>query len=81
MERAEYVTKVGELLSIGKPNLVSCELKLGKDIPADERECHYIPDDEYVVVTCKNGHTYVVPVEANTIHDIAWQIFDGMRYK
>jgi len=81
VERAEYVTKVGELLRIGKPNLVSCELKLERDIPVKEGGPRYIPDDEYVVITCKNGFTYVCPVEGNVLHDIAWDVFDSMRFK
>ena len=31
-ERMEFVVECGELLNKAKPHLVSCELKLGKDI-------------------------------------------------
>ena len=58
-ERADFVKQCGELLRMAKPNLVKCELKLGKDI----QDCiHDIgvplllaPDSEYVVVTAENG--------------------------
>jgi len=80
-KRIDFVQKCGELLRIAKPNLISCELKLGKDIPHKAYEPCYAPDDEYVVVTCENGHTYKVCVEANSLNAIAVAIFTSMAHK
>jgi len=84
MERAEFVQKCGELLGIAKPHLISCELKKGEEISASENKKKYgcyIPDDEYVVITCKNGFRYVLPVEGNTLIAIAEEIFHSMTHK
>jgi hypothetical protein len=83
-ERAKFVLKCGELLKIAKPHLASCELKKGQEIPVSENKKkyeHYISGDEYVVVTCKNGFRYVLPVEGNTLNAIAEEIFRSMAYK
>ena len=80
MDKAEFVSRCGELLAVAKPNLVSCELRLGKDIAENTFE-KYIPDEEYVEITCKNGYTYVRPIEGNTLCDIACEIFGSMRFK
>ena len=68
-ERIDFVQKCGELLHIAKPSLIKCELK---------------QDDlngEYVVVTCKNGYTYDISVEGNTLIAIAFDIFRLMLHK
>jgi len=79
VSRAEFVRKLGELLNMAKPNLVSCELKQGKDI-SDEWET-FVPEDEYVVVTCENGCTYKICVEANSLCGIANDVFSKMLYR
>lgn len=80
-KRIDFVQKCGELLHIAKPNLISCELKLGRDIPKKAYEPLYVPDDEYVVVTCENGCTYKICVEANSLNAIAAAIFTSMAHK
>ena len=80
-KRIDFVKKCGELLYIAKPNLLNCELKLGKDIPVKPYERDYGPDDEYVVVTCDNGYTYQICVEANSLIAIATAIFTSMVHK
>jgi hypothetical protein len=80
MSRPIFVKKCGELLRIAKPNLISCELVLGKDIPRNYYET-YFPNDEYVIITCANGHKYVCCVTANSLHEIALEIFKSMRDK
>ena len=83
-QRIEFVKKCGELLNIAKPNLVSCELKLGKDIidiPAKFGHPTIAPDEEYVVVTCENGYTYNLCVEMNSLCAIASEVFSKMLHK
>ena len=80
-KRIDFVQKCGELLHIAKPNLISCELKLGRDIPVKSFETGYAPDEEYVVVTCENGYTYKICVEANSLAAIAAVIFANMSHK
>ena len=84
MDRVEFVLKCGELLKIAKPHLVSCEYKKGKDIPVKENSKlseRYVPDDEYVVITCENGARYVRPIESNSLVEIAKEIFTSMTHK
>ena len=84
MEKAEFVQKCGELLAIAKPHLVSCGLKKGNDISASEAKKQYeryVPDDEYVVVSCENGARYVLPAEGNSLNAIAVEIFSSMAHK
>ena len=81
-KRIDFVQKCGEVLHIAKPNLIRCELKLGKDITKKAHdETNYAPDDEYVVVTCENGFTYKICVEANSLNAIASAIFTSMAHK
>ena len=80
-KRVEFVRKCGELLRIAKPHLVSCELKLGKDVLKKPHEPEHAPDEEYVVVTCGNGYTYKICVEANSLTAIAAIIFTSMSHK
>jgi len=83
-QRTEFVRKCGELLHTAKPNLISCELKLGKDITDAHAKVGHptlVPDAEYVVVTCENGCTYNLCVEANSLCGIATEIFSKMLYK
>jgi len=80
-KRIEFVQNCGELLRMAKSHLICCELRLGKDIPVNAYEPTYVPDDEYVVVTCKNGYSYKVHVEANSLIAIATTIFTSMTHK
>ena len=79
--KIEFVRKCGELLCIAKPHLLKCELKLGKEITDHVFRRGIHPLDEYVVVTCKNGHTYNIPIEANSLSAIAYDIFKEMMHK
>ena len=83
-ERINFVKRCGELLHTAKPNLISCELKLGKDIENKHEKLGYpsiVPKDEYVVVTCANGYTYNLCVEGNSLCAIALEIFSKMTRK
>ena len=80
-KRIEFVQKCGELLCIAKPSLIRCELKLGKNIHSKARKNKLLPDHEYVVVTCTNGHTYELCVEGNSLIAIAETIFKEMVHK
>jgi hypothetical protein len=78
------VQKCGELLKIAKPHLIATKLVLGKDIHVSEIKKpyeRYVPDDEYVVVTCENGYSYKLPVEGNSLCAIASEIFNKMTHK
>ena len=79
-QRKVFVKRCGELLREAKPHLVRCELVWGKDIPANPFE-HYVPDEEYVLVTCENNSTYKLPVEGNSPCTIAAEIFRKMQHK
>jgi hypothetical protein len=84
MDRALFVLKCGELLRIAKPHLVSCELKKGRDIYVSENKKQYeryVPEDDYVVVTCDNGARYVLPIDGNSLNAIAAEIFNRMAHK
>jgi hypothetical protein len=84
MDRAGFVVKCGELLRIAKPHLVSCVLKKGEDILVSENKKlyeRYVPDDEYVIITCENGARYVRPIESNSLIAIAVEIFSSMVHK
>lgn len=80
MNRREFVRKCGELLKDAKPHLVSCEYKLGSEMPPKLHERYY-DNDEYVLVTCENGYTYSIMITANSLCSIAEAIFSKMAYK
>ena len=82
--RIDFIRKCGELLRMAKPHLISCEMKLGKDIEDKYAKFGHpciIPEDEYVVVTCENGFTYNLCVEGNSLCAIAEEIFSKMVHK
>ena len=80
MSKSVFIHKCGELLHVAKSNLISCELKLGKEILENKFET-YLSDDEYVLVTCENGYQYVLPIEGNSLCSIAETIFRSMMHK
>lgn len=80
MNTKEFVQKCGELLVIAKPHLVKAEYKLGSEIPSSSFK-RIIPDAEYAVVTCENGHTYEIDITANSLNSIAEAIFHATAYK
>lgn len=85
MSKAEFVTKLGELLRDAKPNLVSCKLATGSDIVREHLEWEFWKElhphicaseyEEYVVVTCENGYEYFLNVTANSLAAIAEAVF------
>ena len=91
MSKAEFVTKLGELLYDAKPNLISCKLATGAQIIADcDNEYYFrqlhkevLPEiySEYVVITCENGYQYFVNVTANSLAAIAEEVFTKMVSK
>ena len=84
IKRIEFVRECGQLLHKAKRNLVSCELKLGKDIRdihAERGNPSLAPEEEYVVVTCENNYSYNICVEGNSLCAIAAAIFSQMSHK
>ena len=79
-QRKTFVVKCGELLREAKPHLIRCELVWGKDIPPNPLQ-YYVPNEEYVLVTCENGYTYKLPIEGNSLCAIAAEVFVKMQYK
>ena len=90
----QFVAELGKLLNMAKPHLVSCEYKLGEELPVRNRyqerlingeysivEVPYKPDGEFVIVTCKNGYKYEVNVTACSLTAIAEEVFRAMVSK
>ena len=84
VDTEKFVAKCGELLNIAKPELIKAEFKLGKEIEVNDsnkqRE-YYMPEDKYVVITCKSGYTYKLPVSGTSLCGIAETIFSKMLHK
>ena len=95
VQKKEFVAKLGEVLRIAKPHLVSCEYKLGEELPMTKRyitreteggsieytQIDYQPQGEFVIVTCENGHEYEINVSANSLAAIAEAVFVAMVCK
>ena len=84
--RAKYVQECGNLLRMALPHLVSCEMRLGKDLGnatwhPTKGNITPMPDDEYVVVTTEKGHTYTLLIDGNSLIAIANEIFSSMAHK
>ncbi len=80
MSIIEFVSKCGELLNAAKPHLLSCEYRLGKDMPPNKFK-QYMDEDEYVLVTCENGYTYDILITGNSLCATANAIFEQMGGK
>ena len=80
MTKQEFVAKCGELLQAAKPNLISAEYRLGRDMPKSKFET-YMPDDEFVLITCENGYTYAILITGDSLSAIAQDIFNKMAHK
>ena len=93
-QNKQFVTELGKLLNMAKPHLVSCEYKLGEELPVRNRyqeqlikgefvmtPISYQPEGEFVIVTCKNGYKYEVDVTANSLAAIAEEVFRAMVSK
>ena len=95
VQKKEFVEKLGEVLRFAKPHLVSCEYKLGEELPVEDRyitmttadggteytRVDYQPSGEFVIVTCANDYTYRVNVTANSLAAIAEAVFSAMVCK
>lgn len=79
MNKAEFTGKCGELLNMANSDLVKCEYKKGSDL--DPKKHNKYPDDEFVLITCKNGYNYLINVTCNSLMGIASAIFNEMKYK
>ena len=66
--KKEFVSKLGKLLAIAKPNLVKCEY-LNKN------------GNEYVVVTASNGYEYIINVTSDSLAAIVLDVFGKMICK
>lgn len=94
-QKKEFVAKLGEVLRLAKPHLVSCEYKLGEELSVEDRyitrqtedgsteytRVDYQPQGEFVIVTCSNGYQYKVNVSANSLAAIAEAVFSAMVCK
>lgn len=80
MDKKDFIKKCGELLSEAKPHLIKCEYKLGKEMPLNQFE-KYLDEDEYVLITCENGHTYSLLISGNSLCATATTIFSEMSHK
>ena len=94
LEKKLFVTRLGELLYMAKPNLVKCELKLGSELPIEKRyiteetpegtayhQIDWQPDGEWVIVTCENNYQYKINVSADSLAAIAEEVFREMSCK
>lgn len=94
VQKKEFVEKLGEVLRMAKPHLVSCEYKLGEELPLEKKwqefiengevvskQVEYQPSGEFVIVTCANGHTYRCDVTANSLAAIGEEVFRKMCCK
>lgn len=65
-------------------NNLTCEYAIGEEIelkPWEMSAAKVIPAEEYVVVTCNNGHRYFVSVTASSLPAIAKEVFEAMVCK
>ena len=90
--KIDFVTKLGELLNIAKPNLVSCHLATGAEIIEEHKSEEFFEalhrdiyrdteHAEYVVVTCEGGYQYFINVSINSLAAIASAVFEYTMYK
>lgn len=66
-----------DMLKAAKPNLIKAELVRGLDIKPSPYE-FIIPEDDYVVITCENGHQYKVNVTADSKAAIVYDVMGEM---
>jgi len=76
----DFVKQCGELLKVAKPHLVSCEYRLGNEMPPSKIK-KYPDEDEYVLITCENGYTYDIFITGNSLMSTATAIFSKMTHK
>ena len=93
-QKKKFVEKLGDALRIAKPHLVSCEYKLGEELPPEKRWQEFIemgevvsrqvteqPVGEFVIVKCANGHIYKIDVTWNSLAAIGQEVFTQMVCK
>ena len=84
IQKKNFVAELSKVLNLAKPHLVSCEYKLGEELPTETKWREYVengeivskqiteqPSGEYVIVTCANGYQYKINVTANSLAAIA----------
>ena len=94
IQKKNFVAELGKVLNIAKPHLVSCEYKLGEELPPEKKWAEFIengeavskqvmeqPTGEYVMVTCSNGYQYKVCVTADSLAAIGSDVFKAMMGK
>ena len=94
IKKKNFVAELSKVLNMAKPHLVSCEYKLGEELPPEKRWVECIengeviskqieeqPTGEYVIVTCSNGYKYKVNVSANSLAAIGETVFTAMVCK
>ena len=94
LKKKNFVAELGKVLNIAKPHLVSCEFKLGEELPIRqvwaEKETadgtvytvvDHQPEGEFVVVTCDNGYKYEIDVSADSLAAIGEEVFRKMVCK
>ena len=93
-QKKNFVAELGKVLKMAKPHLMSCEYKLGEELPPEKRWEEFIengqvvskqiteqPTGEYVIVTCENGYKYKINVTANSLAAIGEEVFTKMVCK
>ena len=93
-QKKNFVAELSKVLNIAKPHLVSCEFKLGDELPPEKRWVELVengeviskqieeqPTGEYVIVTCNNGYKYKLNVSGNSLAAIGEEVFTKMVCK
>lgn len=82
--KIEFVNKCNEVLRLAKPHL-SVQYVHGRDIElttfeekyfVQQHGCSpYFDNEEYLLITCNNGHHYARNITANSLAAIAEELF------
>ena len=94
VQKKNFVAELSKVLNMAKPHLVSCEFKLGEELPPQKKWVEFVengevvskqiteqPDGEFVIVTCSNGYKYQLNVTANSLAAIGEEVFTKMVCK
>lgn len=93
-QKKNFVAELSKVLNMAKPHLVSCEFKLGEELPQEKRWVESVengeviskqieerPTGEYVIVTCNNGYQCKLNVSGNSLAAIGEEVFTKMVCK
>lgn len=93
-QKKNFVAELGKVLNMAKRHLVSCEYKLGEELPPEKKWVNFLengeivsrqieeqPVGEFVIVTCANDYKYKINVSANSLAAIGEAVFTAMVCK